>query len=178
VQHGRAYLLIERCFDRLLDGYRRGLDFVLAHQRATLFVFLCTVALTVVLYIVIPKGFFPQQDTGIIAGLSDAPQDISFSQMVRRQHQLTDIIARDPDVQSYAAFIGGSRPVNTGFPAALDSSRAMSAVPAPTRSSFVCVITSRRFRGNGVPAGGAGPERRRPHYPHAIPIHAAGCGHQ
>jgi hydrophobe/amphiphile efflux-1 (HAE1) family protein len=115
VQHGRAYLLIERAFDRLLDGYRRGLDFVLAHQRATLFTFLCTVALTVVLYIVIPKGFFPQQDTGIIVGLSDAPQDISFSQMVQRQHQLTDIIARDPDVQSYAAFIGGSRPVNTGF---------------------------------------------------------------
>jgi hydrophobic/amphiphilic exporter-1 (mainly G- bacteria), HAE1 family len=115
VQHGRAYLFIERGFDRLLDGYRHGLDFVLGHQRATLFVFLATVALTVVLYIEIPKGFFPQQDTGIIAGLSDAPQDISFSEMVRRQHLLTDIIARDPDVASYGAFIGGNRPVNTGF---------------------------------------------------------------
>ncbi len=52
----------------------------------------------------IPKGFFPQQDTGIIVGLSDAPQDISFSEMVRRQHQLTDMIARDPDVASYGAF--------------------------------------------------------------------------
>jgi hydrophobe/amphiphile efflux-1 (HAE1) family protein len=115
VQHGRAYMFIERGFDRLLDGYRRGLDFVLRHQRATLFSFLCTVALTVVLYIVIPKGFFPQQDTGIIVGLSDAPQDISFDEMARRQHQLTDIIGRDPDVQSYGAFIGGGRPVNTGF---------------------------------------------------------------
>jgi HAE1 family hydrophobic/amphiphilic exporter-1 len=115
VQHGRAYLFIERCFDRLLDGYRHGLDFVLGHQRATLFVFLGTVALTVILYIEIPKGFFPQQDTGIIAGLSDAPQDISFSEMVRRQHLLTDIIARDPDVAGYGAFIGGNRPVNTGF---------------------------------------------------------------
>jgi hydrophobic/amphiphilic exporter-1 (mainly G- bacteria), HAE1 family len=115
VQHGRAYLLIERGFDKLLEGYRRGLDFVLGHQRATLFVFLATVALTVVLYIEIPKGFFPQQDTGIIAGLSDAPQDISFSEMVRRQHLLTDIIGRDPDVASYAGFIGGNRPVNTGF---------------------------------------------------------------
>jgi HAE1 family hydrophobic/amphiphilic exporter-1 len=64
---------------------------------------------------VIPKGFFPQQDTGIIVGLSDAPQDISFNEMERRQHLLTDIIARDPDVASYGAFIGGNRPVNTGF---------------------------------------------------------------
>ena len=115
VQHGRAYLFIEHALDRLLDGYRRGLDFVLGHQRLTLLVFVCTVALTVILYIVIPKGFFPQQDTGIIVGLSDAPQDISFSEMVRRQHLLTDIIARDPDVASYGAFIGGNRPVNTGF---------------------------------------------------------------
>jgi multidrug efflux pump subunit AcrB len=115
VQHGRAYLFVERCFDQLLEGYRRGLDFVLRHQPATLVAFILTVALTVVLYIYIPKGFFPQQDTGIIVGLSDAPQDISFSEMVRRQHLLTDIIARDPDVASYAAFIGGNRPVNTGF---------------------------------------------------------------
>ena len=115
VQHGRAYMFIERGFDQLLNGYRRGLDFVLRHQPATLAAFVCTVALTVVLYIVIPKGFFPQQDTGIIVGLSDAPQDISFNEMVRRQHLLTDIIARDPDVASYGAFIGGNRPVNTGF---------------------------------------------------------------
>ncbi|HEY6453048.1 MAG TPA: efflux RND transporter permease subunit [Steroidobacteraceae bacterium] len=115
VRHGRGYLLIERGFERLLGGYRRGLDFVLRHQRATLLVFLTTVALTIVLYIVIPKGFFPQQDTGIIVGLSDAPQDISFTEMTRRQHEITDIIARDPAVQSYGAFIGGSRPVNNGF---------------------------------------------------------------
>ncbi len=114
-RHGRAYLFIERGFDRLLDGYRRGLDFVLRHQRATLLSFLFTVALTIVLYVVIPKGFFPQQDTGIIVGLSDAPQDISFDEMKRRQRQIADIIASDPDVQSYGAFIGGSRPVNTGF---------------------------------------------------------------
>jgi hydrophobe/amphiphile efflux-1 (HAE1) family protein len=115
VKHGRAYLAIERAFDYMLESYRRGLDFVLRHQRITLLTFVCTVALTVVLYIVIPKGFFPQQDTGIIVGLSDAPQDISFNEMVRRQHLLTDIIARDPDVASYGAFIGGNRPVNTGF---------------------------------------------------------------
>ena len=115
VKHGRAYMMVERAFDRILALYKRGLEFVLAHQPATLVTFICTVALTVVLYIVIPKGFFPQQDTGIIVGLSDAPQDISFTEMTRRQHLLTDIIARDPDVESYGAFIGGNRPVNTGF---------------------------------------------------------------
>jgi len=115
VQHGRAYLLIERGFNRLLALYRRGLQFVLAHQPATLATFICTVALTVVLYIVIPKGFFPQQDTGIILGMSDAPQDISFREMARRQRLVTDIIARDPGVEAYGTFIGGSRPVNNGF---------------------------------------------------------------
>jgi HAE1 family hydrophobic/amphiphilic exporter-1/multidrug efflux pump len=98
-----------------LAGYTRGLDFCLDHKRATLTVFLITVAATVFLYIEIPKGFFPQQDTGIISGLSDAPQDISFDEMVRRQHALLDIVAKDPDIESYGTGLGGSRPVNNGF---------------------------------------------------------------
>jgi multidrug efflux pump subunit AcrB len=114
-QHGRLYALIERGFDRLLAGYTRGLDFVLDHQRATLAVFLITLAATVLLYVLIPKGFFPQQDTGIIAGLSDAPEDISFDEMVRRQHLITDVVARDPGVASYGTTLGGQRPVNNGF---------------------------------------------------------------
>jgi hydrophobe/amphiphile efflux-1 (HAE1) family protein len=115
VAHGRFYMAIERMFDRLLETYTRGLDFVLARRRATLAVFLLTVATTVALYVIIPKGFFPQQDTGIIVGLADAPQDISFEEMVRRQHLLLDIVARDPDVASYGAVLGGNRPVNNGF---------------------------------------------------------------
>jgi len=114
-RHGPVYRLIERGFDLLLSGYTRGLDFVLRHQRATLATFLTTMALTVVLYIMIPKGFFPQQDTGIIIGQSDAPQDISFAEMVRRQHMLTDIVAHDPDVSGYGAFVGTGRPINNGF---------------------------------------------------------------
>jgi multidrug efflux pump subunit AcrB len=114
-KHGRMYMTIERGFDWLLRSYTRGLDFVLRHQRATLMTFLLTMALTVVLYIQIPKGFFPQQDTGVIIGLSDAPQDISFAEMVRRQHLLTDIVARDPDVANYGAFVGVGRPINNGF---------------------------------------------------------------
>jgi HAE1 family hydrophobic/amphiphilic exporter-1 len=114
-KHGRAYMFIERAFDRLLAGYTRGLDFCLDHKRATLTLFLVTVAATVILYIEIPKGFFPQQDTGIISGLSDAPQDISFDEMVRRQHALLDVVAKDPDVASYGTGLGGSRPINNGF---------------------------------------------------------------
>jgi HAE1 family hydrophobic/amphiphilic exporter-1 len=115
VKHGKAYMAVERAFDRLLAGYTRGLDFCLDHKRATLITFLITVAATVFLYIEIPKGFFPQQDTGIIQGLSDAPQDISFDEMVRRQHALLDIVAKDPGVESYGTGLGGSRPINNGF---------------------------------------------------------------
>ena len=75
----------------MLEAYTRGLDFVLRHQRPTLFVFLATVVATVILYVFIPKGFFPQQDTGIIVGVSDASQDVSFDEMVRLQHKLTDV---------------------------------------------------------------------------------------
>ena len=114
-KHGRAYMVVERAFDRVLAWYTRGLDVALDHQRVTLMVFLITVALTAVLYVEIPKGFFPQQDTGIIAGLSDAPQDISFDEMVRRQHALTAVLEKDPDVASYGTGLGGSRPINNGF---------------------------------------------------------------
>jgi HAE1 family hydrophobic/amphiphilic exporter-1 len=114
-KHGRAYMAVEKAFDKILAWYTRGLDYVLDHQRATLAVFLFTMALTVVLYIVIPKGFFPQQDTGIISGISDAPQDISFTEMVRRQHLLLDVVERDPGVATYGTGLGGSRPLNNGF---------------------------------------------------------------
>jgi len=114
-KHGKAYMVIERGFDKLLAGYTRGLDFVLDHKRATLATFLLTLAATVMLYIYIPKGFFPQQDTGIIQGLTDAPQDISFDEMVRRQHLVTDVISKDPDIASYGTGIGGNRPINNGF---------------------------------------------------------------
>jgi hydrophobic/amphiphilic exporter-1 (mainly G- bacteria), HAE1 family len=114
-RHGKAYMIIERAFDKLLAAYTRGLDFVLVHRRATLATFLITLAATVALYIYIPKGFFPQQDTGIISGLTDAPQDISYDEMVRRQHAILDVASRDPDIESYGTGIGGNRPINTGF---------------------------------------------------------------
>jgi hydrophobe/amphiphile efflux-1 (HAE1) family protein len=114
-RHGRFYMFTERCFDALISGYTRGLDWVLRHQRATLAVFFATLATTVVLYALEPKGFFPQQDTGIIVGLADASQDVSFGEMVKLQHRLTDVVAQDPDVAGWATFVGGSRPINNGF---------------------------------------------------------------
>jgi hydrophobic/amphiphilic exporter-1 (mainly G- bacteria), HAE1 family len=114
-KHGKAYMVVERAFDKLLAGYTRGLDICLDHKRTTLLTFIITVAATVLLYIYIPKGFFPQQDTGIISGLTDAPQDISFDEMVRRQHLVTDVISKDPDIASYGTGIGGNRPLNNGF---------------------------------------------------------------
>ncbi|WP_410210650.1 multidrug efflux RND transporter permease subunit [Aquirhabdus sp.] len=113
-QHGKVYMFIEGLFDKLLAGYTRALDKVLRHQGLTMIVFILTIVSTGFLYVAIPKGFFPQQDTGIIAGLSDAAQDISFDEMVRVQHRLTDVIAKDPDIAGWAASVGGSRPLNNG----------------------------------------------------------------
>jgi len=114
-KHGRLYMRLERGFDWLLEHYTRGLDYVLKHQRQTIVMFGVTVLLTIVMAVVLPKGFFPQQDTGIILGLSDAPQDVSFREMVRLQHSLTDVVAADPDVESWGAAVGGSRQINNGF---------------------------------------------------------------
>ncbi len=80
-KHGRIYHAVEWGFDTLLDGYRRGLDVVLRHQFATLLVFLATLAITGVLFVTIPKGFFPTQDTGLLLGISEAGQDVSPAKM-------------------------------------------------------------------------------------------------
>jgi len=114
-QHGRFYMTLERGFDWLIERYTRGLDLVLSHQRTTLLTFLVTVAIAVLLYVVVPKGFFPQQDTGIIVGLTDAPQDVSFDEMWRLERNLMAVIAKDPAVESWGAFVGGGRPLNNGF---------------------------------------------------------------
>ncbi len=116
-KHGRVYMMTERGFDQILAWYTRGLDFVLGHQPITLITFFITLAATVFLYVIEPKGFFPQQDTGIIAPrpVADAAQDVSFTEMVRLQHKLTDVVAADPDVESWATSVGGSRPLNNGF---------------------------------------------------------------
>jgi multidrug efflux pump len=98
--------LTREAFDRLIDGYAVMLRWVLDRQTATLLVAVATLALTVWLYIIIPKGFFPVQDTGLIQGISEAPQSISFPAMAERQQALAEVILKDPDVESLSSFIG------------------------------------------------------------------------
>jgi HAE1 family hydrophobic/amphiphilic exporter-1 len=114
-RHGRIYNFSERMFDRLLKGYERGLDVVLEHRFVTLLVFLGTVALTVYLFVIIPKGFFPQQDTGLLTGISQGAQDISVKDMRALQEKLGAIVLHDPAVAHVAMAIGGTgNPSNTG----------------------------------------------------------------
>ena len=116
-QHGRIYRLFERGFDALLNLYESGLKVVLRHRFITLMVMLGTVALTGYLYTVIPKGFFPQQDTGLILGFSEAAQDISYQAMAERQQALVAAVLEDPAVASVGTGIGaggGNYTTNTG----------------------------------------------------------------
>jgi multidrug efflux pump len=105
-QESRFYKWSEHLYDRVIQGYGRTLKWVLQHQTATLLVTAGTLVLTLLLYIVVPKGFFPVQDTGVILGISEAPQNISFSAMSQRQQQLARAILKDPDVLSLSSFIG------------------------------------------------------------------------
>ncbi|MBZ5648274.1 MAG: efflux RND transporter permease subunit [Acidobacteriia bacterium] len=109
-QHGRKqsrlYEITERIWKRTLDFYARTLKFVLQHQTTTLLVTLGTLLATFVMYYFVPKGFFPVQDTGVILGIADAPQSISFAAMAQRQQQLASVILKDPDVASLSSFIG------------------------------------------------------------------------
>ena len=104
--HGEEQLSNDRWFDRFILAYGRSLEWGLRHQIFTMLVFFATVALTVALYIVIPKGFFPTQDTGIIQGISEAPQNVSFSAMADYQQKLGALILQDPAVDSLSSFIG------------------------------------------------------------------------
>ncbi len=96
----------ERQFDRLVAFYGRTLRWVLGHQTATLIVAVGTLALTLLLYLVVPKGLFPIQDTGVILGISEAPQNISFDAMAERQQALGRVIVQDPAVAGISSFIG------------------------------------------------------------------------
>ncbi len=105
-EQGRLYQWTGRGFDWIIAQYGLLLRWVLNRQTLTLWVAVTTLALAVGLYIFIPKGFFPIQDTGVIQAISEAPQTISFSAMVDRQQQLADKILKDPAVQSLSSFIG------------------------------------------------------------------------
>ena len=105
-QQGRFFKASERVFENVIAFYGRTLKFVLGYQTITLLIAAATLVLTIVLYIVIPKGFFPTQDTGVIQGISQAPETISFAAMAQKQQQLAAIILQDPAVESLSSFIG------------------------------------------------------------------------
>ena len=105
-QQSKFYHWSGQLFDHLIHQYSLGLKWVLDRQKATLVVASLTLVLTILLYIFIPKGFFPSQDTGMIQGISEAPQSISYAAMAQRQQALADIILKDPDVDSLSSFIG------------------------------------------------------------------------
>jgi hydrophobe/amphiphile efflux-1 (HAE1) family protein len=116
-EHGRVYRFFERGFDGLLAAYESGLKVVLRHRFITLMTLFATIGLTGYLYYVIPKGFFPEQDTGLIIGVSEAAQDISFQAMAERQQALLNAIMKDPAVDSIGAAVGaggGTFTVNNG----------------------------------------------------------------
>ena len=113
VRHGRLYLFFEGGFERLLAGYERGLKGVLRHQFLTLCLFLATLTLTGLLFIFIPKSFFPEQDTGSIFGSAEGAQDISSAAMWGHLAAMNDIIKQDPDVATIG-YTAGSSAFNTG----------------------------------------------------------------
>ncbi|WP_047286363.1 MdtB/MuxB family multidrug efflux RND transporter permease subunit [Pseudomonas protegens] len=105
-EQGRFYRASGAWIDWLIESYGRKLQWVLKHQFLTLMVAIGTLGLTVFLYMVVPKGFFPVQDTGVIQGISEAPQSVSFAAMSQRQQDLAKIILQDPAVQSLSSYIG------------------------------------------------------------------------
>ncbi|HUO10226.1 MAG TPA: multidrug efflux RND transporter permease subunit [Phycisphaerae bacterium] len=105
-EQGWLYRMSERAFNGVISFYGRTLQFVLRHQFTTLLIAIGTLVLTVWLFIIIPKGFFPVQDTGEILGVSEAPQSISFEAMAARQRALAGVILKDPAVENLSSFIG------------------------------------------------------------------------
>ena len=173
--HGYFFTASERMFALMLAGYRRSLDVVLRYKLIALSVFFVTIALSGLLFVVIPKGFFPIQDTGLLIGTSEAAQDISFDEMSRRQLALGEIVSQDPDVAGVGMLVGA-----TGFQTQ-NNGRMFIALKPRGRTQRVCIgdhspawTAAREGRGcRSVPAAGAGHQRWRAACSHALPIYAA-----
>ena len=105
-KQSRFYRVSENFYERVIAFYGRTLKIILNHQTATLLVTLATLVLTLLLYVYVPKGFFPVQDTGVIMGISEGPQNISFSALAQRQQELARVILKNPNVESLSSFIG------------------------------------------------------------------------
>jgi multidrug efflux pump len=146
-EQGRFYRAGGRAFDWVIGHYARALDWVLDRQRATLLVALGTLVLTVILYLLVPKGFFPLQDTGAIQAVTEATQSISFTAMGERQQALASVILKDPAVESVSSFIGVD-----GQNATLNAGRMLiNLKPKGQRDSLPAVLKSLQARAADVP---------------------------
>jgi multidrug efflux pump len=114
-QHGRAYRASESAFNSILGLYERSLGWVLEHSRLTLAVLGLTIACNFYLFWIVPKGFFPQQDNGVVFGGIQGSQDISFQAMQKATERIVDVVKTDPAVQNVMAFTGGGGATNGGF---------------------------------------------------------------
>ena len=171
-RHGRLYGASERGFQWILDRYETTLRWVLRHQPLTLAVTLATMAATVFLYVKVPKGFFPQQDTGRLSGSILGDQNTSFSAMRDRVAAFVDVVMKDPDVLYVQAFAGGQGTLNQGrMFATLKPRRERKAtadqiIGAPEGTARL------RARRQPVPAGRTGPPHRRLRVERPVPVHA------
>ncbi len=139
--HGRLFRWSERGFDGMAAFYLKGLDFVLRHRMATLAFTVLTLVATLYLYIIVPKGFLPQQDTGLLIGTTDAAQDVSFAAMSERQQQIADIIRQDRDVVTVDSFVGAGP-----FNPTLNSGRIYIDIGSPDRGRGSAVAVMERLR--------------------------------
>ncbi len=166
--------------DDVIARYGRMLDWVLARQTATLIVALATLALTVVLYLVIPKGLFPTQDTGLVQGVSVAGQSISYSGMGGLQQQVAASLLKDPDVASLTGYVGVDG-TNTTLKHRPLSDQPQAARPAQLVASRHARAAAPARGGDpghdSLPAAGAGPDHRRQRQPHPVSVLAGGAGY-
>jgi hydrophobe/amphiphile efflux-1 (HAE1) family protein len=140
--HGWVYRASEHLFDRTLAFYERGLRWALEHRTTMLLVTVLTVGVSAALFVVVPKGLFPQQDTGLIMGVTEASQDVSFAQMLRLQTQVNTVLDHDADVDHYVSFIGSG-----GFGTGNTGSSFISLKPRPPRNATADDVLA-RLRGS------------------------------
>jgi multidrug efflux pump len=139
----------ERLFNKLLGAYERGLNFVMARQTLTLVIFLGTLALTVILYVIIPKGLFPVQDVGVIQAISVADNSVSYSAMVERQMALAEAILKDSDVTGLTSYVGID-----GTNTTLNNGRFLINLKARDDRSSTAAVIARRLQGEAANVSG------------------------
>ncbi len=179
-RHGRFYMVLERFFDRLRDGYERSLTWVLKHRFVTLMISILLIPVTFALFIIIPKGFLPTEDTGQIFAITEAQQGISFDDMKKHQQEIADIIAQDPNVEAFMSSIGAGGP-NAAANAGRIFMRLKPRSERKMSADQIIQDTARKNRGRDRHQNLHAKPASHPHRRHAneepVPVYAPGPGH-